>query len=121
MSARIVASGGDSTVAVLWVVFAVIVVAAVVAAVVVLRRYSQNRQTLRSEGLGPLSAGALLLGELAARPSGAHVADKGHDDDAAPSTPADIQERLDEITDLHDRGILDDAEYERQRARMLNP
>lgn len=116
MSARIVASGGDSTVAVLWVVFAVIVVAAVVVAVVVLRRYNQNRQALRGEGLGPLSAGALLLGELADRPSGAHV-----EQDVPPATPADVAERLSEITDLHDRGILDDAEYERQRARMLNP
>jgi Short C-terminal domain len=116
MSARIVASGGDSTVAALWVVFVVIVVAAIAIAFVVWRRYNQNRHTLRGEGLGPLSAGALLLGELADRPSGAHVLDE-----APPTTPADIQERLDEIADLHDRGILDDAEYERQRARMLNP
>ena len=115
MSARIVASG-DSAVAVAWVVFAVIVVAAVVIAVVLLRRYGRNRRTLRSEGLGPLSAGALLLGEMADRPNGAQV-----DEDAPPTTQADVEERLSEISDLHDRGILDDAEYERQRARMLEP
>lgn len=120
MSARIVAGGGDSTVAVLWVVFVVIVVVVVAAAVVVWRRYSRNRHTLRGEGLGPLSTGALLLGELADRPSGSHAGSPPLDE-APPTTAADIDERLREIADLHDRGILDDAEYERQRARMLNP
>ena len=120
MSARIVASGGDSTVAVLWVVFVVILVVVVAAGVVVWRRYSQNRHALRGEGLGPLSTGALLLGELADRPSGAH-AGTARGDEAPRATSADIDERLREITELHDRGILDDAEYERQRARMLNP
>ncbi len=119
MSVRIVAGGGDSTEAVLWVVFVIIVIAVVVAAVVVWRRYSQNRHALRGEGLGPLSTGALLLGELADRPSGAHAGTPPEDE--APATPADVDERLREIADLHDRGILDDAEYERQRARMLNP
>ncbi len=118
MSARIVAGGGDSTVAVLWVVFVIIVVVVVVAAVVVWRRYSRNRHVLRGEGLGPLSTGALLLGEMADRPSGAHAETPEAE---APTTPADVDERLREIADLHDRGILDDAEYERQRARMLNP
>ena len=71
---------------------------------------------------GPLSAAARVLGQLAGRQSGTGRSNASADDaDEPPDSEADVQARLQEITELHDRGVLDDAEFERQRARMLEP
>jgi hypothetical protein len=117
---RILADGTDSTVAVVWVVFVVLLVVLVVLGVMALRRYNANKHTLRSEGLGPLGAAAQRLGAYTDRPG--RAAEPGATDtDEPPTGPGDVEERLREITELHDRGILDDDEFERQRARMLKP
>ncbi len=118
MSARILADGTDATVTVIWVVFVVLLVVLVAVGVVALRRYNANKHTLRSEGLGLLGAAAQRLGQYADRPM--HETETG-DGDEPPSGQRDVEERLREITELHDRGILDDDEFERQRARMLEP
>jgi Short C-terminal domain len=136
MTARILADGTDTTVAVIWVVFIVLLVVLVVGGVIALRRYNANKHTLRSEGMGPLGAAAQRLGQYADRPShdpelgnaqsagasspGAQSADADAEDEP-PAGAGDVAERLREITELHDRGILDDDEFERQRARMLEP
>ena len=118
MRLGILADGTDATVAVIWVVFVVLLVVLAAVGVVALRRYNANKHTLRSEGLGPLGAVAQRLGQYADRPAQAEPGDVG---DEPPTGPDDVDERLREITELHDRGILDDDEYERQRARMLEP
>jgi Short C-terminal domain len=118
MTARILADGTDATVAVVWVVFVVLLVIVIAFGVLALRRYNANKRTLRSEGMGPLAATAQRLGAYADRSAG--TKDEAGPD-APPTGPGDVQERLSEITDLHDRGILDDDEFERQRARMLEP
>jgi hypothetical protein len=120
MTSRILADGTDATVAVVWVVFVVLLVVIVALGVLALRRYNANKHTLRSEGMGPLSATAQRLGAYADRPAGAGDEDSDGAG-AAPTGPADVAERLSEISELHDRGVLDDDEYERQRARMLEP
>jgi putative oligomerization/nucleic acid binding protein len=119
MTPHILADGTDSTVAVIWVVFVVLLVVLVVLGVVALRRYNANKQTLRSEGLGPLGAAAQRLGALADRPANADEPSDANDE--PPTGPDDVEQRLREITELHDRGILDDDEFQRQRARMLEP
>ena len=121
MIVRILADGTDTTVAVIWVVFVVLLVALVVVGVVALRRYNANKHTLRSEGMGPLAAAAQRLGQYADRPAHDAGPGDGEGDDAPPTGAGDVEARLREITELHDRGILDDDEYERQRARMLEP
>jgi hypothetical protein len=124
MTARILADGTDTTVAVIWVVFVVLLVVLVGVGVVALRRYNANKHILRSEGMGPLAAAAQRLGQYADRPAhngDPHDTDPGDGDDEPPAGPSDVEARLREITELHDRGILDDDEYERQRARMLEP
>ncbi len=119
MTAHILADGTDSTVAVVWVGFVVLLVVLVALGVVALRRYNANKHTLRSEGLGPLGAAAQRLGAYADRPANDH--EPVGADDEPPTEPSDVEERLREITELHDRGILDDDEFEHQRARMLEP
>lgn len=159
MSARIVADGSDAIVGIVWAVFVVLFIVFVALALVALRRYRANKRTLRSEGLGPVSAAAQRLGEYAERPAGTHDGGPGGGNspatdgetsgmdsvagtrdggasglDSAAGTrgreaagvdsaagPGDVTERLREITELHDRGILDDAEFHRQRGRMLEP
>ena len=121
MAARIVADGSDATVGVIWAVFVVLLVVLVGLGVVALRRYNANKHLLRSEGLGPVSATAQRLGQFADRPAGTHDGAPVDDGNGPPPAPDDVAQRLQEITDLHDRGILDDAEFERQRARMLEP
>jgi hypothetical protein len=124
MTARILADGTDTTVAVIWVVFVVLLVLLVVGGVVALRRYNANKRTLRSEGMGPLAAAAQRLGQYADRPShgpGPAGSRSAAAQDEPPAGPGDVEERLREITELHDRGILDDDEFQRQRARMLEP
>ncbi len=119
MTARILADGTDATVTVVWVVFVVLLVVLVAVGLVALRRYNANKHTLRSEGLGPLGAAAQRLGQYADRP--AHQSVPPEDGDEPPSGPGDVEQRLAEITELHDQGILDDDEFERQRSRMLEP
>lgn len=121
VTARIVADGSDATVGIVWAVFVVLLVGLVVLGVLALRRFNANRTTLRSEGLGPLSATAQRLGQYADRRPGSSDPEPVADPDEPPTSPADVAQRLDEITDLHDRGILDDGEYRRQRGRMLDP
>ena len=121
MAARIVADGSDATVGIIWALFVVLLIALIAVGLIALRRYNANKQTLRSEGLGPVSATAQRLGALADRPTGTHAGGHSGDIGQPPGDTGDVGERLREITDLHDRGILDDAEFDRQRARMLEP
>ncbi len=122
MTARFVADGADATVGIIWAVFVVLVVVIVVVAVLAWRRYNRDKHTLRAEGLGPLSSAARILGQMASRQPGTVSPSAGAGDaDEPPTSAADVQERLREITELHDRGVLDGAEFERQRARMLKP
>jgi hypothetical protein len=122
MTARFTADGTDATVGIIWAVFIVLVVVIVVVGILAWRRYNRDKHILRAEGLGPLSAAARVLGQLAGRRPGTGEPTALVDAaDEPPGSAADVQARLREITELHDQGVLDDAEFERQRARMLKP